>query len=274
MPAQSVPIDPFAIARSERRLKLYEDDFHNSFDGQLEYLKKPKRFVIFLNNKYDRNALDGKRHPRTRFSLGHELGHLYLEHHVSHLLRGGKSHGSKGEFQHRELMELEADAFASALLMPSRLFAWRLNEDAPSLDRIRELASLFETSLMATLFRAVHLSDFPCALVSVKDGSVRWSFTSTPLMDERCYPPERGPLKSTKAADAWRSFQNGETEIEPGYGQIQSWFRAYDDEDLLGVNVREEYLALPWRDDLLMFLTVDEDELSEARESDDDGDDD
>src|SRR5688572_13136088 len=84
----TLPVDPFAIAGSEGRcLKLYEEDFGNSFDGQLEYLRKAQRFVLFLNNKYDRGAPDGKRHPRTRFSLGHELGHLYLEHHVAHLLR-------------------------------------------------------------------------------------------------------------------------------------------------------------------------------------------
>jgi hypothetical protein len=40
------------------------------------------------------------------------------------------------------------------------------------------------------------------------------------------------------------------------------------------VNVREEYLALPRRDDLLVFLTVDEDELADARQSDDERDDD
>lgn len=110
-------------------------------------------------------------------------------------------------------------------------------------------------------------------MVSVKDGSVRWSFISTPLIGAKCYPPERGPLRSPTAIGAWEAHQNGAKEIDPTYGQVRSWFRTYEDEDLLDVNVHEEYLALPWRDDLLIFLTIEEDELAAARQSDDDPDD-
>lgn len=274
-PSKTLPIDPFAIAAGEgKRLQLFEDDFHNSFDGQLEYRKKSNRFLICINNKYDQKMPAGKRHPRTRFSLGHELGHLFLAHHLAYLIGSGESHASRGEFQHRELMELEADSFASAILMPKSSFGSRLNVAEPTLDRVRVLADVFETSLTAALFRAVNLSDFPCAVTSMRDGEVRWTFMSAPLINARCYPPERGPLRSPKAINAWHAHQNGTTEIEPAYGQVRSWFRTYDDEDLPGVNVREEYLALPWRDDLLMFLTLDEDELADAVQSDDDVDDD
>jgi hypothetical protein len=273
-PSQDPPIDPFKIAASEGdRLRLYADDFRNRFDGQLEYLKKPQRFVIFLNNKYDQQAPPGKHHPRTRFSLSHELGHLYLEHHVAHLLRGGKPHGSKGEFQHDEQLELEADAFASALLMPSTTFGYHLNRREPTVNGIRALSAKFETSLTATLFRAVNLSDFPCALVSIQDGLVRWCFVSPPLMEAGCYPSKQGPIQSKPAFAAWQAYKSGAVDIAPGDSQVRSWFQTYDKDESLGASVTEEYLALSWRTDLLIWLTVSEDELHSSRESDDDDED-
>jgi len=274
-PSQEIPIDPFDIVRSEgRRLRLFQEDFRNRFDGQLEYLPKVRRFVIYLNNKCDQGMPAGQHHPRTRFSLSHELGHLYLEHHVAHLLRGGKPHHSKGEFEHEELIELEAESFAAALLMPRDQFGEQLNSEEPSLKLIAELAKTFETSAMATLFRAVQVSDFPCAIVSVRDGQIGWRFTSTALIDAGCYPPERGPLKSKKAIEAWSAFQSGTKMNAEAYGQVHSWFRTYDKEDLLQVNVREEYLHLPWRTDLLVFLTISEQELTDAQGDEDDSNDD
>lgn len=274
-PSQEIPIDPFDIVRSEgRRLKLFQDDFRNRFDGQLEYLPKVRKFVIYLNNKYDRGMAAGKHHPRTRFSLSHELGHLYLEHHVAHLMRGGKPHPSKGEFEHDELIELEAEAFVAALMMPRDQFGEQLNAEEPSLKLIANLAKTFDTSVMAALFRAVQLSDFPCAVVSVRDGQIAWCFTSTPLIDAGCYPPERGPLKSKKSIEAWSASQSGAAMNANGYGQVWSWFRTYDNDNLVQVNVREEYLQLPWRTDLLIFLIISEDELADAQGDDDDSDDD
>jgi len=274
-PSQEIPIDPFEIVRSEgRRLKLFQEDFRNRFDGQLEYLPKVRRFVIYLNNKFDRGLPAGKHHPRTRFSLSHELGHLYLEHHVAHLMRGGKPHPSKGEFEHDELIELEAEAFAAALLMPRDEFGEQLNSEEPSLKLIADLARTFETSIMATLFRAVQVSDFPCAVVSIRDSQIAWCFISTVLIDAGCYPPERGPLKSKRAIEAWKAFQSGTAVVADAYSQVRSWFRTYDKNDLVQVNVREEYLQLSWRTDLLVFLTLSEDEMADAQGDENDSDDD
>jgi Zn-dependent peptidase ImmA (M78 family) len=274
-PAKAIPVDPFEIARSEgRRLKLIQDDFKNRFDGQLEYLKKPGKFLILLNNKYDQKTPVGEHHPRTRFSLGHELGHLYLEHHVSHLLRGGKPHPSRGEFEHKQMMELEADAFAASLLMPRDSFREELNVEEPSLDVVHGLSKTFHTSTVATLYRAVNLSDFPCAVVSVRDGKVAWTFSSQSLIDAGCYPPERAPLQSKKAIAAWTAFELGTEMQADAFGQVRSWFRTYDNENLLQVNVREEYLQLPWRTDLLVFLTISEQELADTQADENDSDDD
>lgn len=96
----SPPIDPVAIARTEApALKLIAGDFKNRFDGLLEYHPRQDCFLLFYNTKYDPALPSGQRHPRTRFSLGHELGHFYLEKHRAYLMQRGPSHKSKSEFQ-------------------------------------------------------------------------------------------------------------------------------------------------------------------------------
>src|SRR6266849_7687409 len=90
------PIDPALLARHEGQLRLIGDDFRNVFDGRFEYHRSKRRFLLFYNTKYDFS--EGQHHPRTRFSLAHELGHFYIDRHRMYLMTGGSPHGSRGEF--------------------------------------------------------------------------------------------------------------------------------------------------------------------------------
>lgn len=74
------PIDPLAVVRSERRLiKARGGILGNRYDGKLEYDRSRNLFLLFFNTKYD--VVPGLHHPRTRFSIAHELGHYFIEHH-------------------------------------------------------------------------------------------------------------------------------------------------------------------------------------------------
>jgi hypothetical protein len=266
----SLPIDPFEIVSRERQVKLVMDDFRNRFDGQIEYLKPKRRFLLLLNSKYDRGFAEGKHHVRTRFSLGHELGHLYLEHHAAYLVSGGKPHGSKGEFDSTILIEREADAYSAGLLMPQGLFSESLNVGEPSLALIDQLAAKFHTSPVSTLYRAVRLSDFPCSVVAVKNGQVAWSFISEPLIEAGCYPPTRGSPQSAAAKDAAQAFADGDYRRGASNSSIRQWFRTYDRHHLEDVFVAEEFLPVPWTNTLLVLLSVSEKELMDAEGDDDD----
>ncbi len=90
----------------------------------MEYHRSRNRFLLLYNTKYDAYLLPGQHHPRTRFSIAHELGHYFLEPHRAYLRRTGKSHPSKGEFLSDRTIEMEADAFAAGLLMPSALLPY------------------------------------------------------------------------------------------------------------------------------------------------------
>lgn len=167
----TAPIDPLAIIRSEMPLlRAGGRDFGKRFDGKLEYNRKKNCFLLFFNTKYD--STPGNHHPRTRFSIAHELGHYFLDKHHTYLMRSQKSHPSKGEFHSDNLVEKEADSFAASILLPTRLARPIINKHELSVDRIIQIADHFNASFVSTTFRCVALSDFPCAVAGIRGGEV------------------------------------------------------------------------------------------------------
>jgi IrrE N-terminal-like domain len=116
----AVPIDPFKVIASETPFLVAGGrDFGSRFDGKLKYNREKNRFLLLFNTKYDAGQPPGKHHPRTRFSIAHELGHYFNEAHYDYLRRGGKPHPSSSEYRTNVQMEREADAFAASLLLPT-----------------------------------------------------------------------------------------------------------------------------------------------------------
>lgn len=266
----AIPIDPFAIAKDERpMLRVICDDFRNRFDGQLEFHASKRRFLMFVNTKYDATVPTGKHHARTRFSAAHELGHFFLDHHRACLIKGAQPHPSRSErWDARVMMEREADSFAASLLMPEYLMRPLVNESDLTANTVRELAGRFETSLVSTAIRAVQLSDFPTAIAGVRDGAVKWSFQADCLVEAGCYPPERRPLVSTTAKEKWEAFVCGEHAQTESQAYVRDWFRTYDRDHLETVPLMEFHLPVPAMDTLIVLLTIPEEEL--FPDSDDD----
>jgi len=258
-----LPIDPFSIARSEHPLlNLISDDFRDAFDGQLEYHRKKNRFLLFLNTKYDANLGPDEHHPRTRFSLAHELAHYFLEPHRAYLMGNGNSHSSESEFKSYSVIEREADAFAAGLLMPSRLFSPKVNKQEPSFELIREVAVDFETSILSTAIRTVQLSHFPCGLACIRQSSLAWMFCSTPLIEAGCYPAERDNMPPATATATWKNLEGDG--LSTHEGRVGEWFRTYDTEDRESTFVTEQYFPIPVMNSLLALLTLNEDDLIEV----------
>ena len=256
------PIDPHKIAAAESdHLRVIGDDFKKAFDGQLEYHPKKKRFLLFYNSEYDQGLPAGEHHPRTRFSIAHELGHFYLERHNEFLRRGGRKHGSRGEFSSDYITEREADSFAAKLLMPGFLIDPLVNESELSLERIREIAGLFRTSMLSAARRAVAVSDFPCAVVGIRDGSIAWVCRANSLIKYGFYPPSRGQFTSKTAHEQWQQFQAGNTDWHTSPVYARQWCKVYDRSDLEQVSVTEHYLPIPILGTLVVLLTIPEDEL-------------
>lgn len=253
------PVDPLAVAASETPILIARgDDFRDRFDGQLEYHASKRRFLLLFNTKYDRGE---EHHPRTRFSIAHELGHYFIAPHHAYLRGGGKPHPSHDEFASAVDMEREADAFAAGLLMPSHLLGPRVNEIDLSLARIRELAEEFHTSLVSTAIRGAQVSHFPTAVAGIRDGNVMWQFQAECLVEAGCYPGERGPLRSSDARRAWAEFQSGTAARSRGTSYIKEWFRTYEKTEFDHRPVIEEYLPVPSMQTLVVVLSIPEDEL-------------
>ena len=257
-----LPIDPFAVARSENPLlKFTTGDFGDAFDGQLEYHRKQNRFLLFLNTKYNSDLAPGDHHPRTRFSMGHELAHYYLDSHRAYLMGGGESHGSESEFKSDAIFEREADAFAAGLLMPSRLFSSVVNKTEPTFDTICDAASVFETSILSTAIRTAQLSHFPCGLACIRQSSLAWMFCSAPLIEAGCYPGDRGTGLPTTAMQAWKESEMRGLSTQPKVSKVADWFRTFGDNQLAQVYVEEHYFSIPIMENMLVLLTIGEDNL-------------
>ena len=264
------PIDPLSVAKEEYPiLRAGGRDFANRFDGKLRYITDKRCFVLLYNTKYDAGYRPGTHHPRTRFSIAHELGHYFIEQHHAYLAHGGHAHASINEFRSKTNIEREADAFAASLLLPSHLAKPVINAGELSLSRLEAIADRFQTSLISTAIRSVQLSHFPCALAGIRDGSTAWMFPSEPLI-EAGISPNKGTLPRN-AQEAWASFQVGVSSQSENEGHVRDWFNTYERDELNPVHVTEEYIPVPRMGTLLVLLTMNEgDVFCETDEGDED----
>ena len=166
-------IEPLAIARALKITTSF-GNYADAFDGLLEV--QDGRFHIYCN--LDRVESEGA--PRARFTLGHELGHYFIDEHRDALLAGATpSHPSFCDYQSPHLIEVEADCFASNLLMPSSRFAADAKKVLRGLPGIVKLAEAYGTSLTATAVRYLQMNLFPCVVVQWNNSGFHWKRLST-----------------------------------------------------------------------------------------------
>lgn len=164
------PVFPEMLFQDEP-VRIFDGDFENAFDGRLEYDASVRHFALFYNT-YGRSKLFG----RSRFSLSHETGHYFLDHHRRYLEGGGSPHSSFSGFVDNRLIEREADVFAANLLMPNYLVKPR-NSD-PDMKTIINLAKEFNTSLLCSAFRFMDTTPKSCFLVVSENNRVKYAIPS------------------------------------------------------------------------------------------------
>lgn len=163
----------------EEGITLSYNDYGPHFDGMLEYARG--RFHIFCNLYYSKTPTSG----RARFTLGHELGHYFIDSHRNALTSGRMAaHGSMADFQSKNAIERQADLFASVLLLPTARLKSLQQRAAFSLAGIEALAEKFQTSLSSTAIRYANVSSRSCAVVRWTQEGVSWMAVS-PSMQEQ-----------------------------------------------------------------------------------------
>jgi len=113
-----------------------------------------------------------------RFSIAHELGHYFLPGHPEEIMKAGGSHISRSNFTENSSIELEADHFASGLLLPKSLVRKNLSEAKIGLDGVISLADAAQCSRTAAAIRAAECSEYPMAIVVSKADKVAYCFMS------------------------------------------------------------------------------------------------
>ena len=176
-------------------------------------------------------------------------------------MTGGSPHGSRGEFTTDKAIEREADAFAAALLMPRPIFGRMVNRQPLHLAQVERCAEMFQTSLVSTAIRSVQLSDFPCAVVSLRAGQLSWGFLSASLREGGCYAVHKGALRSSTALEAWGDFAGGSGIRTSSFASSRSWFQTFDRAYLQDLTVQEEFLPVPVMNTLLVLLSIREQDL-------------
>ena len=170
----ALPIDPFAVAR---RLDIDFRPLPATVGGA-------SGMLLHVNGAF------GIAYPThihnegfKRFSVAHEIGHYRLPGHVDAVLDSRGQHVSKAGFRSTNHYELEADHFASALLMPARLFAAAAARAGDGLQAIEALHAECATSLESTAIRYAQTSRDPVAVIRSANGTIDYAFMSGALKE-------------------------------------------------------------------------------------------
>ena len=215
-------IEPLQIARSSGITTSF-GDYANAFDGLLE--AKAGSFHIFYNSR----RVERPDSPRARFTLAHELGHFFIDEHRHALLAGrAPAHPSFCEYQSTRLVEVEADCFASRLLMPETRFRLAARRAPPALDGILELAATFKTSVTATAIRYVQMDLLPCVLIKWKPAGFGWKHLSESAYAARLRKTVESIAELPRDCPTVRVLSKASTGVERAGTTKAAWFPFVD----------------------------------------------
>jgi len=174
-----VPVDPAESAQRKQLLFEERGDFPPDVYGAL--FRSGNQFGIIVSK-----ACPGDGHRR--FTIAHELGHYHLPDHVDRLFQSGGDVAPSlgGHFRSKkDPIEVEADCFASELLMPERFVKPVVDRSESGLSCVLELARLCGTSLSAASIRYAALARVPTVVLLSRDGVVEWAASSPALWAHR-----------------------------------------------------------------------------------------
>lgn len=128
---------------------------------------------------------------RIRFTVAHELGHYIL-----HRLSRKAFECSQEDMLHWESperqVEAEADAFASALLMPIDSFRAQIGHEIVDLELLDACAKHFGVSLTAAVLKWLEFTHQRAVLVVSRDGYILWARSSQSALKSGAFFRTRG----------------------------------------------------------------------------------
>jgi Zn-dependent peptidase ImmA (M78 family) len=189
----TLPVDPFEVATAHGIVCQEKPSLDPGVSGCL--MKVGDVFGIIYSSRFASSGFK-------RFTVGHELGHYFLDRHVQALFASGNQlHTSESGFTSSNQCEREADQFAAALLMPEPLFRPLCAKAGEGLRAVESLAGLCGVSLTATAIRYALLTEDPVAVVCSEATRVKFCFMSNALREIRGLTwPKKGSGLPTRTA--------------------------------------------------------------------------
>lgn len=257
MKIASLPVDPFQIAAAKDILCEEQPSLQQGISGCL--MRVGDVFGIIYSSKFQSIGY-------RRFTVGHELGHYFLEGHVDQLFRGGESlHMSSSGFVSDNRYEREADAFSAALLMPKALFSKGCASLNLGMGTVQRMASLCQMSLTSTAIRYARLSQYPIAVVLSAEQRVVFSIMSPSFKAHRGLTWLKKGMGVPRDTLTHRFSQDGanvaQARSAEGVSNLADWFDGQDcelTEEVIGLGSYERILtilscqALPEEDEKLI----------------------
>jgi len=160
----------------DRHVFVREGELKNS-DAYL--LRKGRRGIVRIRSSIPELG-------RKRFAIAQELGHWEMHENDSQF--NFCTEENLSDYQGNP-MEVEANIFASELLIPTLLARASFGSVTPSIEAAKDLSTTFTTSLTAAAIRLVQLSKEDCLAVFSKGGIVKWwkkgkEFSSIPGIEK------------------------------------------------------------------------------------------
>jgi len=247
----SLPVDPFFIAK-EFDIEVLEA-YADSYDGFL--LRNDSSTKIFINKNITSEG-------RKKFTLSHEIGHYCIPTH-----RGNYQCIARylNPFKENPEVEIEANKFASELLLPESLLRPILHAYKPDFESINELAEDCGTSLTASAIKFASLSDDCCVLIASSDNRIKW-FQKSPSFPYEYYI-EIGKLVSYGTLTASYSLERILKEPDTQKVHASYWFneRGIDNTTTL----IESCVPMPYYDVVLTMLWFPESPFDSQGDSED-----
>lgn len=250
-----VPVDDIARMLDITDIKAVEME---GFEGGLVTDRAKSEGVILVNEASSRQ--------RRRFTTGHELGHFLCPTHLPPGPSGFRCTSadmqrfSASKTDRAAQMEVEANRFSAALLLPASLFRKDLRRyHVADLEHVLHLARRYDMSKEATSRRYVELHDEPCAIVISRSGVVR-----------RVYRGSEFPYIALAKGDPVPA-QSATGRLSLGEGAISEWADAEaalwlpSDRGRRLPKLYEQALGQQ-KDFRLTLLTIDTDAADEADE--------
>lgn len=258
--AELAQVDP-ALILDQNDVTISYGNYGPHFDGMLHH--ENGEFHVYCNEERCGPRQEG----RARFTLAHELGHFLIPEHNAALRNGvAPSHPSFCNKPNAKLyVEVEADFFASRVLMPEARFGALSMQADTSLSSMCKIASDLGTSLQSTALRYQDSLTHPCAFVVWREGKEPWFGVSAALrilgfiFIKRNINLIEGSATAVTLASAIPAIQN----IRQSISVMSQWFPNVVSGSESDVPIREEAMKTTYA--TLTWLSLDSTSLDKLR---------